>query len=342
MKKKHNQLKYFLNFLLIAIVLSIVLYFSLKDNYQEITATIFKMNGLWVIVAIFALVFYRLCASFGHYQIIKANGEKVSYLKCLQINFMILFFHGVTPFAGGGQPMEVYFLHKEGIPVTKSTNITLQNFIVYQIALIATGLFALIYNRVFSVFPNDNLIKKLVVLGFLVNTAVLVVTFLLSFGKKTNQFIIQKGIHFLAKIKIVKEEEKVQAKCQEYLQSFHDNAIELKKNRQVVIKTVLVNILGLMIMYSMPYPILRGMGVVINPFTIITAIAYVMIIGSFIPIPGGTGGIEYSFIFFFQYLISGSIVHAAMLVWRMISYYLGMIFGAIALALYRKREKICE
>ena len=95
-------------------------------------------------------------------------------------------------------------------------------------------------------------------------------------------------------------------------------------------------------MYSMPYPILRGMGVVINPFTIITAIAYVMIIGSFIPIPGGTGGIEYSFIFFFQYLISGSIVHAAMLVWRMISYYLGMIFGAIALALYRKREKICE
>ena len=339
---KKNKIKYIFNFLLIAIVLSIVLYFSLKDNYQEIISTILKMNYLWIFVAILALIIYRLCASLGHYYIIKANNGKVSYLKCFQINLMILFFHGITPFAGGGQPMEIYFLHKEGIPVTKATNITLQNFIVYQIALILTGLIALIYNHIFNVFPNDSLIKYLVVLGFIINTLVLVVTFILSFGKKTNKFIIEKGIHFLAKIKIIKEEKKTQEKCQKYLQSFHDNAIELKKNKKIVAFMVLINIIGLMTMYSMPYPILRGMGININIFKVITAIAYVMIIGSFVPIPGGTGGIEYSFIFFFQYLISGSILHAAMLVWRLISYYLGMIFGAIALSLYRKKEKKCE
>mgnify|MGYP004624177795 FL=1 len=339
---KKNKIKYIFNFLLIAIVLSIVLYFSLKDNYQEIISTILKMNYIWIFVAILALIIYRLCASLGHYYIIKANNGKVSYLKCFQINLMILFFHGITPFAGGGQPMEIYFLHKEGIPVTKATNITLQNFIVYQIALILTGLIALIYNHIFNVFPNDSLIKYLVVLGFIINTLVLVVTFILSFGKKTNKFIIEKGIHFLAKIKIIKEEKKTQEKCQKYLQSFHDNAIELKKNKKIVAFMVLINIIGLMTMYSMPYPILRGMGININIFKVITAIAYVMIIGSFVPIPGGTGGIEYSFIFFFQYLISGSILHAAMLVWRLISYYLGMIFGAIALSLYRKKEKKCE
>ena len=339
---KKNKIKYIFNFLLIAIVLSIVLYFSLKDNYQEIISTILKMNYIWIFAAILALIIYRLCASLGHYYIIKANNGKVSYLKCFQINLMILFFHGITPFAGGGQPMEIYFLHKEGIPVTKATNITLQNFIVYQIALILTGLIALIYNHIFNVFPNDSLIKYLVVLGFLINTLVLVVTFILSFGKKTNKFIIEKGIHFLAKIKIIKEEKKTQEKCQKYLQSFHDNAIELKKNKKIVAFMELINIIGLMTMYSMPYPILRGMGININIFKVITAIAYVMIIGSFVPIPGGTGGIEYSFIFFFQYLISGSILHAAMLVWRLISYYLGMIFGAIALSLYRKKEKQCE
>lgn len=339
---KNKKIKYIFNFLLIAIVLAIVLYFSLKDNYQEIISTIFKMNYLWILVAILFLIIYRLCTSLGHYYIIKANNGKVSYLKCFQINLMILFFHGVTPFAGGGQPMEIYFLHKEGISVTKATNITLQNFIVYQIALILTGLFALIYNRIFNVFPNDNLIKYLVVLGFLINTLVLVVTFILSFGKKTNKFIIEKGIHFLTKIKIIKDEQKVQDKCQKYLQSFHDNAMELKKNKKIVAFTVLINILGLMTLYSMPYPILRGMNVNINILKVVTAIAYVMIIGSFVPIPGGTGGIEYSFIFFFQHLISGSILHAAMLVWRLISYYLGMIFGAIALSLYRKKEKKCE
>lgn len=339
---KNKKIKYIFNFFLIIIVLSVVLYFSLKDNYQEIISTITHMNYLWCLVAILVLVIYRLCASLGHFLIIKANHENISYLRCFQINFMILFFHGVTPFAGGGQPMEIYFLTKEGIPVTKSTNITLQNFIVYQIALILTGLFALIYNRVYQVFPNNSLIKYLVVLGFLINTAVLIVTFILSFGKKINQFITTKGIHLLALLKIVKDEEKVQKKCQGYLKNFHDNAIELRKNKKIVIFTVIVNIIGLMMMYSMPYSILKGMGVEVSIFKVIVAIAYVMVIGSFVPIPGGTGGIEYSFIFFFQYLIKGSIVHAAMLVWRLISYYLGMIFGAIALALYRKREKKCE
>ena len=340
--KKKNNLKYLFNFLLIIIVLAIVLYFSLKDNYEEIISTILTMNYFWIVVAVFVLIGYRLCSSLGHYHIIKANHEKVSYLKVFQINLMILFFHGITPFAGGGQPMEVYFLHKEGIPVTKATNITLQNFIVYQIALILTGLFALIYNRLFSVFPNNSLIKYLVVVGFLINTAVLVVTFFLSFGKKTNKIIVDTIIHLLAKIKLIKNEQKTKEKCQEYLKNFHDNAIELKKNKKIVALTVLINILGLMLMYSMPYSILRGMNTNVNVFKVITAVAYVMVIGSFVPIPGGTGGVEYSFIFFFQYLIKGSILHAAMLVWRLISYYLGMIFGAFALALYRKKEKKCE
>ncbi len=334
---KKSKIKYIFNFLLILIVLGIVLYFSLKDNYQEIVSTIKHMNYLWCLLAVMVLVVYRLCASLGHFLIIRANHSQVSYLRCFQINFMILFFHGITPFAGGGQPMEVYFLHKEGIPVTKGTNITLQNFIVYQMALILTGLFALVYNRVYQLFPNDSLIKYLVVLGFLINTAVLVVTFILSFGKKINRFITSKGIHLLARVKIVKNEELAQEKCQGYLKSFHDNAVELNKNKRVVFFTVMINIIGLMVMYSMPYFILKGMGVGVSILKVIVATSYVMVIGSFVPIPGGTGGIEYSFIFFFQYLISGSIVHAAMLVWRVISYYLGMVLGAIALALYRKR-----
>ena len=65
-----------------------------------------------------------------------------------------------------------------------------------------------------------------------------------------------------------------------------------------------------------------------------------MTIGSFVPIPGGTGGIEYGFIFFFGYLIKGKVVNAMMLIWRFVSYYLGMIFGAIVLSMYRRKDKI--
>ena len=340
MKKK--KFKFVINIFVILIVLGIVLYYSLKDHYEEILSAIIHMNYFYVALAIICLCLYRIFISIGHYQIIQTNHEKVSFLRCVQINFIILFFHGVTPFAGGGQPMEVYYLHQEGIPVKKATNITLQNFIVYQISLVLVGIFALIYNHYFDLFPSDHLIKRLVVLGFTINLLVLVVSFLLSFGKKLQKFVSQKGIHFLTKINVIKEEEKVQKKFEEYLANFHKNALQLRKNKWVVVRTIILNILALCVMYSMPYVIAKGMNIDLLFMDAIVTTAYVMIIGSFVPIPGGTGGIEYGFIFFFGYFISGGILNALMLVWRFISYYFGMILGAFALSLYRKKEKVCE
>lgn len=318
----------------------IVLYFSLKDNYEEILDTIINMNPWYFVLAIIILLLYRVLTSVGYYFVIRSNKESVSFLRCLQINLMVLFFHGVTPFAGGGQPMEVYFLHKEGISVTKSTNITLQNFIVYQIALIIIGIVALIYNYYFKMFPSNTLIKQLVILGFVVNLLVLLVSFLLSFGKRLQEFVSEKGIRFLAKMKIIRNEEKVQKQFQIYLGKFHNNALQLRKNKKIVLGTIFINLLGLIIFYSMPFLIARGMNLSLSLIEVIVATAYVMIMGSFVPIPGGTGGIEYGFVFFFQYLIKGSAVNAVMLIWRFVSYYLGMIFGAIVLSLYRKRGKL--
>ena len=339
---KKNKFKFIINILVILIVLSLVLYFSLKENYQEIINAIRNMNYGFAFLAVLILCLYRMLASLGHYLMIRINHEKVPFIRCLQINFIILFFHGVTPFAGGGQPMEVYYLHNEHIPVTKATNITLQNFIVYQIALVLVGIFALIYNAYFQLFPSNHLIKRLVILGFAINFLVLVVTFLLSFGKRIHKFVCEKGIHFLAKLKLIKEEEKTRKHFLEYLKNFHENAMELRKHKSVVVQAIFVNILGLLVLYSMPYVVAKGLHIEISLIQAIVTTAYVMIIGSFVPIPGGTGGIEYGFVFFFGYLMRGSILNAVMLVWRFISYYLGMIFGAIALSLYRKKERKCE
>lgn len=76
----------------------------------------------------------------------------------------------------------------------------------------------------------------------------------------------------------------------------------------------------------------------INPLETLVSSAYVMVMGSFIPTPGGTGGLEYGFLNFFGYFITGSNLTATMIVWRSISYYIGMIFGGISVALYEGRK----
>lgn len=337
MKSEKRKFNFLINFIVIFIVLIIVLYFSLKDNYEEIMDSILNMNKLYVLIAIMILVLCRFLVCCAHYVVIKINNELVSLVKCFQINFIILFFHGVTPFAGGGQPMEIYFLHKEGIPVTKSTNITLQNFIIYQIALVLVGIFALGYNAVYEVFPNDTLIKKLVVIGFLVNFLVLLISFVLSFGKKVNRVICMKGIHLLSKFKLFKDTKMLENKLNDYLDNFYENAIKLKNNKRMVLGCIFIDIVSILLLYSMPYFLALGLGLDFSLIEGIVATAYVMIMGSFVPIPGGTGGIEYGFVFFFKYLVKGSVLNGLMLVWRFISYYLGVVIGAVALVIYRKK-----
>ena len=67
----------------------------------------------------------------------------------------------------------------------------------------------------------------------------------------------------------------------------------------------------------------------LNPGVAIITSAYIMIIGSFVPIPGATGGLEYGFVQFYGNFFTGSILSATMLVWRFITYYCGIIAGAI-------------
>lgn len=337
---KNNIHKFVINILIIIIVLVLVLYFSLRNNYHEIIDSILNMNHFCVVTAILCLCLCRFLFSITHYNVIKLNNENVSLKRCLQINFIILFFHGITPFAGGGQPMEVYYLHNEKIRITKATNITLQNFIIYQISFVFVSVLALLYNSYFDMFPSDHLIKKLVILGFTINILVLLFTFILSFGRNISTFLCDKLIRLGADKKIIKDEEKTREKIEDYLNSFYNNAMELGKHKKMVLKMLLIDILAILVLYSMPYFIARGFGVNLSIIQVIVTTAYVMTIGSFVPVPGGTGGIEYGFVFFFSYLIKGAVVNAIMLIWRFVSYYLGMIFGAVALSMYRKRDKI--
>ena len=335
-----NKKKFIINILVILIVLVIVLYFSLKDNYNEIMALLRSINLIYLVIAFIFFVLYRFMRSIGYYYIVKESKADISFSKIVKINFIISFFNGITPFDSGGQPMEIYYLHKEKISVMEAGNIVLQNFIVYQSVLIIFGLFAVIYNHFTNLFLQDNFMKKLVIVGFLVNFIVLLFSYLLSFGKKLNKFILTKGINLLAKLKLIKDKEVAREKLEQYLTSFYNNARVLKKNKKMLFILLGLNALALIFLYSIPFILILGFNVKnISIISSIVATAFVMIIGSFVPIPGATGGLEYGFVRFYKYLVSSKIALAVMLVWRFITYYLAMILGAIVMIFYQREYK---
>lgn len=325
---------------ILLIITSIIMIFILKDNFSEIINIIFGMNIRWLLVAIVFIALYWIFKALGMFCIVRKYSNKISFKTILHQTLITQFFNGVTPFSTGGQPMEIYMLKKCNISLAKSTNIVMQNFMVYQVALVLYGIFAVIMNYRYNFFESAVVLRRFVLIGFLINTLVCIVTLVICFSKRVSNFIVNISIKLGTRLKIVKDSNNTLLKWNNRLLEFQESAKLFVDNKSLFLKGFVVNLLALTCYYVIPFFLMLGMGIVnsMTPLSTIISSAYVLIIGSFVPIPGGTGGIEYGFMKFFGNFISGSTLSAMLLIWRFITYYLGMIIGGVVFSFYKGDE----
>lgn len=336
--KKETKKK--LNYIVLIIFTIIVLYFSLKDNFNEIVKIILNINIVYLLIAFLFIFMFWLLRSYPMYAFAKKINKNFKYRHAFILILRTQFFNAVTPFATGGQPYQIYYLKSKGIDYASSTSIVLENFIVYQIALVLLGLIALFTNKAFHIFNKVYLLQKLIAFGFIINTLVIVIMFIVAFSKKMNKKIIDLGLKILSKLHIVKDINKKEKEWNESVNKFHESASILLSDKKSFFLNIFSNFLALSVLYLIPLIILYSMGDfnLVTPLRSIITSAYVMIIGSFVPIPGATGGLEYGFVSFYGNFINGGTLQALMLVWRFITYYFGMIMGAIALNIHEVKK----
>ena len=321
------------NTILLVLITVLVLYFVLKDDFIGIVETLKKIDIKFILIAILFYIISVAVKGYVNYLIIN-DKKKISIKEAINQNMISQFFNGVTPFSTGGEPMAVYMLTEKKISLAKATNYMVQSFIFYQIALVVCGLLAVTYNFIFKIYPKVKLLQGLVLLGFSINVVV-VCLLLLTFSKKNTEKLSHLIQKMTKKLKIKIKEEEIEEKFREYHQSFE----ELKKRKILIGKGIILNMVSLICLYLVPIFIVYGMGDYqsLNIADTLVSSAYVYLIGAFVPIPGASGGIEYGFTQFFGNFLSTSKVSAVLIVWRSITYYLGMIIGAILFNI-RKKE----
>ena len=324
------------NTILLLIITGIVLYIVLKDDFNDIVDILTKIDIKYILLAILFYALFIVIRGYVNYKITN-DKKKLSLKEAIKHNVITQFFNGVTPFSTGGQPMEVYMLMEHDIPIAKATNQTIQSFIFYQIALVICGSLAVINNFLFPIFPKVRILQLLVLLGFAINVFVVVVLILISRSKRVTNKLSELSIKVLKKLRRKVDEEDIKQKFSDY----HEGFKELRKRKKLFVGGVVLNIISLLCLYIVPLFILYSM----KDFTsldinsTITASAYVYIIGGFVPIPGASGGIEYGFTRFFGNFITGHKLSAVLLLWRFITYYVGVIIGALVFNFEKKVEK---
>ena len=321
------------NITILIIITLLILFIVLKDDFNNIILTLKNIDFKYILLVIILYFLSIGIKGFVNYLIVN-DRSKLSIREAIKHNVIIQFFNGITPFSTGGQPMEVVLLTEHNISISKATNYTIQSFIFYQIALVICGILAVLYNLIFHIFPKVKLLEYLVLLGFIINILVIIILMLVCHSKKIMIFLSKILLKICNKIKIKISEEEIEKLLIDYNKGFK----ELRKRKGLSAIGIILNIISLLCLYIIPLVIIRGISGN-NSITIVetlTASAYVYVIGSFVPIPGATGGIEYGFTQFYGNFVGIETISALLLVWRFITYYVGIISGAIIFYLEKK------
>ena len=132
-----------------------------------------------------------------------------------------------------------------------------------------------------------------------------------------------------AKLKLVKNYDKAVGKARDTMDSLAAAYKYLSENRTTIIVLVILSMADLMILGLYPYFIVRALGGECGLFETVSKSYYVSLSSGIIPTPGASGASEASFYAVFDGLTPAGTLFWAVLLYRMLVFYLPIIMGVI-------------
>lgn len=327
MKKKN----YIINFTLILALTLGALWWALHDNFSEVIDLLSNIKWYWFL-AIFAYgAAYNLIIGWIYKILGRKNKKNYTYKEGLHIAFIGAFFSGVTPSATGGQFGQAYVMKHQGIKLSDGASILWIDFIIYQSVMVVYST-VLMFLRFNYYYTEQSSFFLLVLIGYVVNSAVIVLLFTMAFFPKLYERLSKRIVHLLAKVHIVKNPEATIASWTMQLQAFTKEIKKIKHMKKMIFKCAILNFIRLTILYTLPMFIALTMGIEVNMgmlLDIITMSAFVNIANAFFPVPGASGGTEAAFMLIFATMFTQAATNSIMILWRFSTYHMIILIGGL-------------
>ena len=290
------------------------------------------MKWYWLIIAFCAMFISLVCEAWVVKYLLRKHYPDLTWRDALRIPMVEQLFNGITPFASGGQPAQILALVQTGVEGGRAISILLMKFIVYQTMIVVSFIICMVFG--FHLIASKiHVMGVLLILGFLIHFSVIVGLLMLMYWNKFTHKLMNLGLHPLKWLHNKNLYPKWKKKLDEKIDTFYQESLRLKKDKQTILRISLITLIQLLFYYVIPYFILLSLGVThVNIFEVATLHVLIIMMVSLFPVPGGVGGAEFSFdVIFSLYIHSHSKLILAMILWRIVTYYFGMFLGMIAL-----------
>lgn len=337
---KNSVKSYALNFLLIIGLTVLALWFALKDHYQEVMTLIGGMHWYWLVVILLWGIAYACVVGWILAVFAKRNKKDYTILQGIATGFVGIFFSGITPSATGGQFAQAYIFKKQGIKFSDGASILWADFIVYQttMMLYVTVLFLARFSHFMSIVGSWFFV---ILIGYIVNVCVIGVLWTMALFPKLYVRMSQGCVKLLAKLHIIKNKEKTLNNWTTQMESFTGEIKKMQHEKKLIVQTVALNILRMTIQFTLPFFIMKAMGVSVGANRFIDCLAlssFVLMANAFIPIPGASGGTELVFTALFKSVVKNSaLASSVMILWRFSTYHVVMLVGAVVFLVLKRK-----
>ncbi len=333
MKKSAKLIRNFILFILLIIITFAVL---LKgEDISQILNILASTKIQYVLVGILCMAVYISCEAINIGRTLKTLNEKSTFIQNLKYALIGFFFSAITPAASGGQPMQVYYMHKDKIAVSNSTLALLLNLTSMQVVTIGFALISVCFNYKYL---NGVLIAFFIV-GILLNLSALVLLLIAIISKRLSRGIInfvEKILKFFKVRNIEAKKEKLESELEKY----HESAVYIKQNKKIIIQLLLTTLVQFFVYYSVTFWTYKALGMNganIIEITSMQSVLFATVSG--IPSPGAVGVTEGAFTEIFRNIYPGAMMSSAILLNRGINFYFFVIFsGIVTIINHLKRE----
>ena len=333
--------KYFWGIVVVLAITVYVSYTELKRTpLNEIAKAAHSLN--WVAFA-FVFIFMLLsfaCEAAVLHSLSKRKGEpKRSIWSFLRVPYIEALFNGITPMSTGGQPGMLAAMVQMGIEGGRATSILLMKFILYQVvvffAYITTIVFG--FHMVATKFAG---LAVFILIGLIIHVSTTIFLFSIMFAYNWTKKATNWVMNLLAKFINSERVERWRQNTIEKIETFYAESQKLKKERKKLIYALVFTILQLLMFYSIPFMILLALNVDASWVEVTQMNIMLIMFMSIIPIPGATGGAEYSFQTLFSAFVSshGALI-LGMFLWRFVTYFFGMLLGVFGWIFRPKKIK---
>ncbi|MDE6725615.1 MAG: flippase-like domain-containing protein, partial [Ruminiclostridium sp.] len=142
------------------------------DDPKDIMQALRSADPIFMLLAVLCILLYWFFEALTLHAVVKEVHPKQKFRNSLSVSMIGLYFNCITPFATGGQPIQAYYLVKFGVPLGSALTALLSKSIAYQAVLTVYSAVILIFKLHYVVDTNP-LMMPLIIVGFIVNTAVI-------------------------------------------------------------------------------------------------------------------------------------------------------------------------